>query len=334
MTICPSRLRSLLLLLVLALPVASLTRPPRAEACAVASAEPVTIAGEEALIVWDPQNRTEHFVRTAAFEGASAHFGFMVPTPTHPEFHEAPTEVFQRVFEIYRHRPMSNVRGVAPAQVAASAGSPVQLLETRQVAGLEASVLAASDASALNGWLQSHGYPASPELEAYFRPYVRRRWLMNAFRIDPQADNAGQVFGTRAVTMSFQTRVPYFPYAEPQSTARERRVGRPFRVSVLAPYRVKAFVGGRRYGGSVAFARELTESTLTMLLADTGIRRATLPRTLWLTVFDEPASVRGEHNLTFHRDPRQTQVEPTLTARIALRPSGQRPPPIRPTRPR
>jgi hypothetical protein len=40
----------------------------------------VRIAEEEAVIVWDPATKTEHFIRRAAFHSTARQFGFLVPT--------------------------------------------------------------------------------------------------------------------------------------------------------------------------------------------------------------------------------------------------------------
>ena len=65
-------------------------------ACAPAPmrGEYVEITNESALIIWDAESKTEHFIRRAAFQSTSTDFGFLVPTPTQPELAEADDSVF------------------------------------------------------------------------------------------------------------------------------------------------------------------------------------------------------------------------------------------------
>lgn len=322
----PALLVCLTLLPMLAPPLAA---PRRARACALAprANESVVISGEEALIVWLPSEGKEHFIRTASFEGASADFGFLVPTPSRPTFTEAPERIFRRLFDIYKERrPARRSMAARSRTRSATGGAPtVRVVDQQQVAGLEATVLESNDAAALNTWLGEHAYPSNPELEGYFAPYIERGWLMNAFRYDPSAEaRAPRVFASRAITLSFDTQRPYFPYAEPQS--RGPRRGRPFRVSVLAPYRVAGRVGDAAYRGRVGYAAPLSRARLERLLRGTGVPRASLPDSMWLTVFDEPRSHRGTEGLYFVEAPDQSRVRARLSQRLGVRATRRRPP--------
>src|SRR5690606_38050899 len=113
---------------------------------------PVRIKGEEALIVWDPARRQQHFVRVAGFGQTAEDVGFLVPTPSRPELGEASDEVFSRLFDIYRV-PRRQPRAVYRRGGAARSRGSVEVLERRSVAGLDAAVLQADDATALNQWL-------------------------------------------------------------------------------------------------------------------------------------------------------------------------------------
>src|SRR5690349_12193059 len=110
---------------------------PRADACiALGRHGPIAIRGEEALIVWEPSTRKEHFVRTAGFDAQNEDFGFLVPTPARPELAEVDDEVFARLWAIYRQPVRSRSRSAAPSDGnhAAAAQAPVEVLERRSVA--------------------------------------------------------------------------------------------------------------------------------------------------------------------------------------------------------
>ncbi|HEY8432426.1 MAG TPA: hypothetical protein VIL20_28845, partial [Sandaracinaceae bacterium] len=104
-----------------------------------------------------------------------------------------------------------------------------------------------------------------------------------------------------------------FPYSEPQH-AGARQAGRPFRVSVVAPYRVRALEGERPWSARVGYAAR-PGARLARALRDIVPSRAVGPRA-YLTVFDEPRSVRGADDLFFEPDPDQSAVASTIRARI------------------
>lgn len=291
-------------------------RSSEASACAaIGRRGPMPIEGEEALIVWDAERRTQHFVRTAAFSGADADFGFLVPTPSRPELAEVAEDVFQRLFEVYRAPPppapqradRSRSRGL----LTSAATPPVEVLERRTVAGLDAAVLRANDAGALDAWLARHGYPSSDALRTWLAPYVSRGWIVTAFRIDPGAQR-GTGFATRALRMSFQTDTPFFPYSEPASPNASPR---PFRVSVVSSTRMRVRAGTAAWSGRVGYA-DRPGAALSSAL------RGIVPREgvgAWLTVFDEPRSQRGRDDLFFEPDPSTARTPSVLTAPIVAR---------------
>lgn len=301
----------------LALLVAALLPARIASACAAVfrPEAPVHIKGEEALIVWDPQRGRQHFIRKAGFEGATEDFGFLVPTPGRPMLGEADAAVFRRLFELYRRTDPAarGARGRRAVAVGAGAARPaVTVIERRVVAGLDAAVLAANDAGALDRWLEEHRYPSGEPLREWLTPYVERGWFITAFRY---AASEGGAFSSNNVRMSFDTDVPFFPYSEPR--AHRRGPARPFRVSVIAPYRVDAREGARPARIRAGYADRLPALSLEGLLRDTDIPAQTLPRDgAWLTVFDEHRSRRGAHDLTFVRAAQQRAIPSRITRPI------------------
>src|SRR5207237_197283 len=159
----------------------------------------VEITDEAALIVWDEATRTEHFIRRANFRSTAAEFGFLVPTPTKPDLGEADDGVFDSLAAVtapkveVRHvkrarpRPRRGEHGAAMGDMAAMPGSGVEVLEQKQVAGLDAAVIRfhragkedpAAGAEELAGWLKAHGYEFGPALVAWLKPYVANDWVM------------------------------------------------------------------------------------------------------------------------------------------------------------
>jgi hypothetical protein len=187
-------------------------------ACAPAprSGEEVHIAEESALIVWDAASKTQHFIRRASFETRAKDFGFLVPTPSVPKLGEAEDAAFEFLDDLTSPpvpKPAAMVKSEAPKSEPPRAPQVV-VLAREKVAGLDAAVLKANDAGALDAWLKSNGYHSSPELQDWFKPYIEKNWIITAFKI-ASSGPAGARLETSAVRMSFQAEQPFFPYREP-----------------------------------------------------------------------------------------------------------------------
>jgi len=248
-------------------------------------------------------------------------FGFLVPTPTQPELGEVSTPMFQQLYELYRRpevRAQAGLRGRLGREAAGSRADSmaprVEVLEQRVVAGMEASVLRANEAGVLDRWLMEHGYPSGPGVQAYFAPYVANGWVITAFRIAPGATPGA--FATSIVRMSFHTERPFFPYAEVAGASTSRR---PFRVSIIAPQRMRAQLGtagapqpavqpwlGAAFAGR---PRNLTRRVR-------GLPADAMPRNPWLTTFHEPRSQRGALDIFFDVDAEQTPLSSTISSQL------------------
>lgn len=279
--------------------------PSIALACAtIGPSGAVPIRGEEALLVWDEDHHVEHFIRRALFAGAPADFGFLVPTPSRPELAEVPASVFDRLFSIYEMKhDRTGWNGTSKSAIPAAA-APVEVVAVQRVAGMDATILHASDAGALEAWLAAHHYPEGPALKTWLEPYVKRGWFVTAFKLA-----GGARSDSGAVRMSFPTSTPMYPYSEPVGD----HARRPFRVSVVAKKRVLAKRGEKEWLGP-SYAAPLSEDAARALLDGVTPREAQTSG--WVTTFDEPGSVRGEEDLTFKNVFWSTQVASMITTRI------------------
>lgn len=291
----------------LSLAVSGGARP--ADACVILGGGNTKVAGEEVLIVYDSIQHVEHFVRHMTFSDASHEFGFLVPTPAQPTLADADDAVFSRLFAIYQ-RPQpravhSNAHGPDGLVAASAVAPPVQVLEHRTVAGLDATVLSASSAAALNTWLGAHHYPSSPSLQRYLQPYVRNHFFITAFRYVP---GQGQTrFGTKAVRMTFPIDRPYFPYAEPDDAPHVP--GRIFRLSLITNERMSGVVGGHPWGARTVYA---AQSTALRHALGGAVSPMALLANSWITVFQEDESVRGHDDLYFVSAHTQSPVASTV----------------------
>jgi hypothetical protein len=320
-----------LLACVLAATVACVGMSPRADGCAAVMREGqrVRIASESALIVWDEKTKTEHFIRRANFDTRAPYFGFLVPTPTKPDLFEVPDTTFQmiegwtkpevktEVRYVYRSlfdgvsASAHKDRGKAAGPEMAGQNAPralVEVIGTAKVAGLDATILKASDEKALRKWLEKHGYEARPSLEKWLKWYVDNGWVITAFQFKKENAEAGGL-SSNAVRMSFKAERPFYPYREPEDARAEKAPGvqRLLRVFFVGTGRYDgnlepidgALLGDMMWPGRAVYSKPLTaEQTgpltkgINSAKADAAAVKAALPEGAWLTEYEDPASPR------------------------------------------
>ena len=278
----------------------------------------IQIVEESAVIVWEPSTKTEHFIRRATFKGEGRDFGFLVPTPSEPALAEVDDEIFDDLEEHTRRKTVYTKRRAldwTPLLFASrhkgetmtgAAPEAVQVLATKKLAGYEAAVLDASDATALRQWLSEHGYAASDDLIAWLDAYVQQRWKITAFKVDPQQGASAR---TSAVKMSFATERPFFPYREPASQRQSYDTARSLRVWFLGPERVSGAVGANgHWPGVLVWSDALVDAFRNDLAKSAGVALAPSVR---LSAYVDTSSIRpGGGELFFARDAVQSAYIP------------------------
>lgn len=292
----------------------------------------VEIAEESAVIIWDAQSKTEHFIRRASFKTPAKDFGFLVPTPSRPKLAEADDSVFRELERItappVRIRQQSSGGcsiGCDDRKAAAPAADAVSVLEEKHVAGYDAAVLAATDAAALNKWLADHGYESSDVLKKWLEPYVQNGWIITAFKVAKPKVQQGQPapanttltagpkpytapadwgVSTSAVRMSFTTDKPFYPYREPEDQ-RGPEAGvakRLLRVYFIGSERVEGTIGeAGEWKATVPWSKTIPDGDRTVLLGKLKLEGESVPANWWLTEFEDRSSPRpGTDDVFFH----------------------------------
>lgn len=321
-------------------------RPTTAEGCAVAprAGQRVDIAEESAIIIWDSATKTEHFIRRASFKTEAKDFGFLVPTPTKPTLAEADDSAFGELERItappIRAQAQSSggCIGCSAAQKAAIApDAQVRVLHEQRVAGYDATVLAATDAAALNKWLADHGYQSSDILKKWLEPYVAKGWIITAFKIAspavkstdakdpivkgttiqsvPTMPSLSSGVATSAVRMTFTTDRPFYPYREPedQRSAEASKERRLLRIYFIGTERVEGIVGdATAFAGATKWSKTVPDGDRQSLIAMLKLANEKTPATWWLTEFEDRSSPRpGMDDLFFRTAKEQNTVERT-----------------------
>ncbi len=263
---------------------------------------PVEVAEETAVILWDAAAKTEHFIRRARFLSDAKDIGFLVPTPTKPELIEVDNSLFDELWRFTNPPPPDNAprsRGAVPAPTLLPKADPVQVLETKTVAGLDATILAASDAKALTEWLKKNEYPTTPETEAWLAPYLKDQWIITAYKVDNTGGASGQwpKFQTSTVRMSFKADKPFYPYREPQQAGKQgagkNSRERLLRVYFLSQEAHEAELLENRWETTIPFADRITPVLQERLKSLLKLPKSDTTSVPWfLTEFEDRATAR------------------------------------------
>lgn len=312
----------------IALGIAAVSIPEKPlSACAMAPLRAdtgVQIASESALIVFDRITKTQHFLRTANFDTSSSEFGFFVPTPTQPELAEASSDIFPALAKLTAPRIiertatitefpsfgcfMKSSKTFAVGEAMPMAGQAVRVIETKRIGAFDAAVLQATNAKALQDWLNDNQYATRPALEQWFDVYIQKGWYLVAFKIA-----VGEVKKTSnaAVRISFKTDVPIYPYREPLD-AKEfagPQSNRLLRLFVIADQRVTGKLGNAEWAaGKTVWSKPIAESALAPILA--AGKMPELKGTYAVTELEDRSSPRlGIDDIAFTPSADQSEME-------------------------
>jgi hypothetical protein len=254
---------------------------------------PVVNADQTVILVWDPQTQTEHFVRRASFEASGDDFGFIVPSPSRPELAESGNDAFWQLAEITAPDVPSGpgISCGCAASVPHSAAVGVQVLEEKEVAGLDATVLQSDSAEALADWLKAHDYAFSPAVREWAAPYVRDHWTFTALKLAKRKDSMDPHLNAAALRLSFKTARPLFPYREPRySDADKALVKKPrlLRIYFLADKRYEGRSGGgAAWTGDTVWSDRLSTAQSQATADVLKVPPPAANATWWLTEFED-----------------------------------------------
>jgi hypothetical protein len=293
--------------------------PARAYPCApmYPPGEDVAIDHEKALIVWDEARHVEHFVRSAHFLTTGRSFGFLVPTPSPPTLGEVDESIFTYLYTTTQQDMIDQpVWGDQPVQctpvpfvfihpehegwVSAGNPDPVSVLDTIHVAGLDATVLAATDTAALFDWLTARGFELREAAKRWLAVYVAKKWNIVAFRYEAPASAAqggGSAFSSGAVRISFSTDQPVYPYREPDDVHEQRGRGLVLFVAGLRGAQASLVDSGDQpWGATLRFSDEVVAT-------DFKLPGVELPDRIWLNEFSDPSAKRPASDVAFRASP-------------------------------
>jgi hypothetical protein len=266
------------------------------------------LADETALIVWDEESRTEHFIRRASFSTNSETVGFVVPTPSRPKVEEFDDEVFsflerstrpKRIVKKKRKWVLGSFFMLTYSMDSMAGLEPegVRVYEQGAVAGQDYAILKADNAAALEKWLSTNGFPFPESSRAWVEPYIEDGFFLTAFKYRANSD---QGFHSETVKLSFSAEHAYYPYREPDQA--EEADKRSLKLYLLSTGPTKAMLESGQWNVKMPYSAP-TEGLPESISA--------LTEGTWLSVFEDDSPQRnGLSDLRFVSNPQQAEVHP------------------------
>lgn len=170
--------------------------------------------GQRAVIFHD--QGVETLILSIDYEGTAEEFGWIVPTPSQPEVEVSNNDLFD-VLADYTY-PKKAERLVEIPFFISSVGDvskqSITILETKEVGNYESTVLSATNAQDLVGWLEGHGYTYPEGAVEIFDDYINRGWKFTTLKINNQAIAQGGAVGeghVQPLKLTFQSEEIIYP---------------------------------------------------------------------------------------------------------------------------
>jgi hypothetical protein len=153
------------------------------------------VTAERAVVVWDGTQETILLRLSTRSEAVSA--GLLVPTPASATVELGDEQVFADLEAVTAPRTEERWQlfgdpllfgGGDDTGDAQAGGGPrhdgLEVLDTVDLGPLRATTIAAASPTALDSWLQHHGFASSPGLEQAAQPYVDEGWTFVAVQLN------------------------------------------------------------------------------------------------------------------------------------------------------
>ena len=322
----PRRLRPLRARLVgcLLWSLAGWVSPAHAAVVAPSPGREVVILREEALVVYDPLAATQTVVVQHAFEGTSAPFGLLIPTPR-PTRSSIAAGRLQHAIRSRLH-PVSRARrtldvdvvswigGCAVREVGVRDGSQPERGKSPTARGTIRTL--SSAAEPLHDWITTHGFTLAPAQALWLRQIQSRGWFIVAVVVEPPRSDGPPPTMIRGpvLALTHEADEPIYAAGHPPfalelgdgpSTASPPRLP-PLEIAVLTEWAVSIANDEER---PPFYANTLTGRDVTRLGSQAGGLPWGFRRAGTLTAFELERAQVGQV-LRFQRSPPRSPVRP------------------------
>jgi len=225
-------------------------------------------ADQRAILVFDPETKTETMVLSTMYVGQPADFAWIIPVPNLPSrdqiaIWEGGELAFWELFDKTEPRlktepqlqmPILGLGGCEhcgrPAPVAGEPSDSgfvgVKVVDRLQIKGLDIILLNAQSATDLTGWLNANGYRYPEGAVNVIEHYIAKGWSFVAVKVDTPDEESQSTpsslwsgyFPRDPLKLTFRTDQFVFPMRI--SSVSSRPSGSAILLYVFAPYRVRA----------------------------------------------------------------------------------------------
>ncbi|MFJ2088248.1 DUF2330 domain-containing protein [Streptomyces sp. NPDC087901] len=298
-------------MLVFSLQLGSLVAPAYACGCGamvVHRDSQVSVDRETSVVGWD--GSTEQIVMRLTVRGNAPEAAWIMPVPHRATVELGDASLFSELQTLTapvsatRHYfwprakdwpfggsdSRSGDRAAAPA-----AAAPVEVVGRERLGPFDVARLAATDPTALEGWLKENGFDLPDRLATALRPYVEQKWEYVAVRLAPQESGSPLSGELDPLRLRFASDRPVYPMRLSRLAATPQSLG----LYVLAAHRMepRGAIGGQRpevtYAGRVGTGQE--QGAHPALDALTG------GKPVFVTAIDQsfprPELIDGDHEL-------------------------------------
>ncbi|MBS1719497.1 MAG: DUF2330 domain-containing protein [Armatimonadetes bacterium] len=286
-----------------------------AKPCAVIDPR-MSITSEGTVIVYDPNTKTESFIRQIEFAGPAQSFGFLVPTPSLPTFRSLSADLIEK-FKFAMEPPVvqeirvqwvfsfgfwvTDAKSPGPQDAGVTAYPAADRARYEEfgrtkVGPYEVAVVKAKDPVALGEWAKKNGFNVPSNVSYWLGPYIEKGYYLSCFRFSSAESN----YRSTTVEIKFETDKPFYPYREPKVLAGGRRAfERDLKVYFVAPQPVRALQGNTRWAAKSTQVESLRHDAISTLTSE-GVN---VDGKWFLTAFEDKTAVRPDVDLTFELDP-------------------------------
>ena len=225
-------------------------------------------ADQRAILVFDPETKTQTMVLSTMYVGQPADFAWVIPVPNLPSrdqvaVWEGGEIAFWELFDkteprLQRGDGITEIVTIEGCSYCGSAGDKaplgsgflgVEVVDRLQIKGLDITLLNAQSATDLTGWLNANGYRFPEGAVNVLEHYIAKGWSFVAVKVDtPDEESQSMLppppplwrgyFPRNPLKLTFRTDRCVFPMRI--SSVSSRPSGSGILIYVFAPYRVRA----------------------------------------------------------------------------------------------
>lgn len=155
------------------------------------------VAQERSLLRWDGQR--EHIVMSLGVLGGSKQAAIILPVPSQADVTLADAKIFDELQEMTKPIErtetewvfLPDIDGGARAPSGGAPGAPpVTVLSRQNLGPFDVANLQATDAAALEAWLDENGFQLDPRTTEILAPNIEKNWTFVAVRVQPEVASA------------------------------------------------------------------------------------------------------------------------------------------------